>query len=67
MLPKIRLDGIAQPSDRIKRTEFASVGIAVTVALLMRGPDFDWLAIFVTAAVTSVVLPDMLLSETADG
>ena len=42
---------------------FASFGVAVTVALSMRSLDFDWLATFVTAAVTCIVLPDMLLGQ----
>jgi hypothetical protein len=44
---------------------FASFGVAVTVALSMRSLDFDWLATFVTAAVTCIVLPDMLLGRAA--
>jgi hypothetical protein len=39
---------------------FAGLGIAVMVALLMRSLDSDWLAILSTAALTFIVLPDMV-------
>jgi hypothetical protein len=39
---------------------FAGLGIAVMVALLMRSLDSDWLATLTTAALTFIVLPDML-------
>ena len=42
---------------------FASFSIAVMVVLLMRISDFDWLTTFVTAALTFVVLPDILLRQ----
>jgi hypothetical protein len=41
-------------------TWFASFGIAVTAALLMRSLDADWLTTFSTMALTFVALPEML-------
>jgi hypothetical protein len=48
-------------------TWFASFGIAVTAALLMRSLDADWLTTFSTAALTFVALPDMLARKRSPG
>ena len=47
-------------------TWFASFGIAVKVALGLWSINYDWVTKFITAAVTCVVLPDMVFGEAAD-
>ena len=42
----------------------ASFGIAVTMAVGMRSENCDWVTTLISAAVTCIVLPDVLLSVT---
>jgi hypothetical protein len=44
---------------------FVSFAAAVTVTLLMWIAGYDWLATLGTAALTCVVVPDLLLSKSA--